>query len=84
MNDLIYRGAVIEVIQDVPISSGSTKALLLRRVKEIPAEKEGEWVWFGINKLYCLDCGQTVFERYPFCPNCGRKMNMEVIKKCER
>ena len=46
--DTVYRKDMIEMIQGVPISSGTTKAMLMFRAKELPSaqpeRKKGEWI----------------------------------------
>lgn len=90
MDDSISRSDAIKMIQGINIQSGSLKALLLFRTKELPStQRTGHWQKFAMYKndqnqdrasMFCSEC-ETFFDGYPeikewnYCPECGARMD---------
>lgn len=59
-----YAMAVIKSVADAPTI-------------EAEPVKHGRWKKRGRNLGECSGCGEVVIVRYPYCPNCGAKMDEE-------
>ena len=66
------------------INLGEYEAIV-RPWRDAEPVKHGRWIYTedetGYAEFQCSECGEGVYNKTKFCPNCGAKMNLDEVEE---